>query len=206
MIASHAPNCPPNRLQPRTRRASGFGFRFRTMILPRWAAVSLFAATIAGATPAIDVVPADSPDAFPLVDPHGAATIVVDAQDYPVVTLAAGLFADDIGRVTGHRPTVAPASAGGMAVIVGTLGHSVIVDRLAAAGKLRDSENLKGRWETTLWQIVDRPMPGMTVRSSSSAAIDAVLPSDSPIFRRRSECLRGCGGPTCQCVMRRSSR
>ncbi len=85
-----------------------------------------------------------------------AAPIAVDAQDYPVVALAAGLFADDVQRVTGVRPEITRdgATAG---IVVGTLGHSAFVDRLAAEGKLVGLDQIKGRWEATLWQIVEHP-------------------------------------------------
>lgn len=85
-----------------------------------------------------------------------AAAVAVDPKDYTVVSVAAGLFADDVQRVAGVRPeiTADPATA---AIVVGTLGHSALVDRLAAEGKLVALDQIKGRWETTLWQIVEHP-------------------------------------------------
>jgi hypothetical protein len=91
-----------------------------------------------------------------------AATIVVDAKDYPVVQVAANLFADDVGRVTGHRPVVSNAAGGAVEmVIAGTLGHSALIERLAAEGRLEKLDEIKGRWEATGWQIVSKPFPGV---------------------------------------------
>src|SRR6185437_12339643 len=88
--------------------------------------------------------------------------IVVDTNDFSVVSLAANLFADDVRRVTDHRPAIAntPANASQL-IIVGTLGHSATIDALAAMGKLRDLNQIKGHWEATLWQIVEKPFPNV---------------------------------------------
>jgi hypothetical protein len=87
---------------------------------------------------------------------------VVDSADFPVVSLAANLLADDVARVAGVRPTVAnTAPASGPVVIAGTLGHSPLIDQLAATGRLADLDRIKGRWEATLTQVVANPIPGV---------------------------------------------
>jgi hypothetical protein len=97
-----------------------------------------------------------------LVSANGSADIVVDANDYPVVKLAADLFSADVERVTGKRPIVQPGKAASKQIIlVGTLGHSPLIDQLAAAGKLGKLDSLRDHWETTLWQMVDQPFPGV---------------------------------------------
>ncbi len=99
---------------------------------------------------------------FDLVQAGGTADLVVDPADYPVVKLAANLLADDVARVTGRRPAVGENTAQGTrAVLIGTLGHSARIDDLARAGKLARLDTLRGGWETTLLQIVDRPWPGV---------------------------------------------
>jgi len=99
---------------------------------------------------------------FPLVVDGQAAQVVVDKSDAEVVQVAAGLFAGDVQRVSGVTLSVANAVAGKAPVIVaGTLGHSALVDQLAAAGKLKDLAKLKGGWEATLWQVVRNPFPGV---------------------------------------------
>ena len=90
------------------------------------------------------------------------AVIIVDANDFPVVQLAAIFFADDVRRVTGRRLIVTNSSAeASQAIIAGTLGHSAIIDSLAAAGKLQDLDKIRGRWEATLWEVVANPAPGV---------------------------------------------
>ncbi|MET7569699.1 glycosyl hydrolase 115 family protein [Streptomyces sp. NPDC005492] len=91
--------------------------------------------------------------AFSLV----GAPVVVDPDDHPgVVRVAADLRAD-IERVTGVRPGSALARE---AVLVGTIGRSALIDGLVAAGKL-DVSGIRGRWETSLQTVVERPMPGV---------------------------------------------
>ncbi|MEV0907121.1 glycosyl hydrolase 115 family protein [Streptomyces hokutonensis] len=91
--------------------------------------------------------------AFPLV----GAPVVVDPDDHPGVVRAAGDLRDDIGRVTGVRPGSVFARE---VVLVGTIGRSALIDGLVAAGKL-DVSGVRGRWETSLQTVVERPMPGV---------------------------------------------
>lgn len=109
----------------------------------------------------IELAPADSPQSFVLADPHGAVPVAVDPKDYAVVNLAAGFFADDVQRVTGQRPSIAANATAPQTVIVGTLGHSALIDRLVADGKLQGVDRIKGQWEATVWQVVDAPLPGV---------------------------------------------
>ncbi len=97
-----------------------------------------------------------------LVQGKIAAAVVVDSNDYPVVKLAAGLFADDVQRVTGLRPAITekPGKESEM-IIAGTLGHSSLIDELASSGKLKDAVKIKNQWEGTLLQLVDKPFPGV---------------------------------------------
>lgn len=97
-----------------------------------------------------------------LVGTTGTADVVVSADDYPVVKMAAAMFSDDVERVTGKRPAVRAGGAQSrQIVLVGTLGHSALIDRLAKSGRLADVSSLRGRWEATSCQIVDRPFPGV---------------------------------------------
>ncbi len=84
-------------------------------------------------------------------------TIIADESDYPGVRRVAGIFADDVNRVTGQRPTVATAvSAMPQAVIVGTIGKSPIIDNLVKSKKI-DVKGVANQWEATLIQVVDNP-------------------------------------------------
>lgn len=100
---------------------------------------------------------------FPVVVKKQAAPIVVDAGETEVVHIAAKMLAEDIGRVSGTSPGVlakAPTEAASL-IVAGTLGHSPLIDGLAVAGKLKELPSIRGRWEATLWQIVDQPFPGV---------------------------------------------
>ncbi|MFJ9632107.1 glycosyl hydrolase 115 family protein [Streptomyces sp. NPDC101175] len=91
--------------------------------------------------------------AFPLV----GAPVVVDPDDHPGVVRVAEDLRSDIERVTGVRPSTAPAR---LTVLVGTIGRSALIDDLVAAGKL-DVSGIRGRWETSLQTVVERPLPGV---------------------------------------------
>lgn len=110
---------------------------------------------LAGAGSAALPGPAEAGTGFPLVSRGKAATIVVGAGDLPGVRRVAGDLAADVERVTGVRPAVADVvPASGPVVLVGTLGHSPLVDSLVSAGRL-DVRGIAGKWETSLSQVVD---------------------------------------------------
>jgi len=91
--------------------------------------------------------------AFSLV----GAPVVVSPEDHPGVVRVAGDLRDDIERVTGVRPGDAMARE---VVLVGTIGRSPLIDGLVASGKL-DVTGVRGKWETSLQTVVERPMPGV---------------------------------------------
>ena len=97
-----------------------------------------------------------------LVSAAGAADIYVDAGDFAVARIAAGLLADDVERVTGQHPKVVndAVALGKEAVLIGTLGKSPLIDRLATSGKL-DASAVRGKWETFVIAVVENPMPGV---------------------------------------------
>jgi hypothetical protein len=94
---------------------------------------------------------------------HGGAMslvgvpVVVSPEDHPGVVRVAGDLRDDIERVTGVRPGSAVARE---VVLVGTIGRSPLIDALVASGKL-DVRGVRGKWETSLQTVVERPMPGV---------------------------------------------
>ncbi len=97
---------------------------------------------------------------FPLVARGRAAPIVVSGDDHPGVVRVAGDLGADVERVTGIRPTVGTAVGKSEPVLVGTIGSSPLIDRLVRDGKL-DVTGIAGKWETSLQQVVDNPMPGV---------------------------------------------
>src|SRR4051812_18218365 len=100
--------------------------------------ISLFllAASTALAAPWV-TEQSQQPGDFPLVRESGAAPIVYSAEDFKVVDIAAHDLAADVERVTGSKPTVQTSLDGlkNPAVLVGTVGHSAVIDGLVASGK-----------------------------------------------------------------------
>jgi hypothetical protein len=94
------------------------------------------------------------------------APIVCDAGDWPGVGLAVESLASDLKAVSGVAPDVLHelprhgVGAGVDVVLVGTLGRSALIDELAREGKL-DASGVRGQWEASVTQVVDRPMPGV---------------------------------------------
>lgn len=122
-----------------------------------------------GVAPLLPVVSAASratasshrPD-FALVRDGIAVALHVDTADDPAVLRVAGDLQADVERVTGVRPELRdtlPDRATAL-VLIGTLGSSPLIDRLVAQGRL-DVSRVKGRWEASVTQVVDRPAPGV---------------------------------------------
>jgi hypothetical protein len=106
-----------------------------------------------------------TPSDFPIVVNGRATEILVDKADAETVRIAADLLAGDVERVSGVKPEIssdaAVAGQTSPVILAGTLGKSALMDKLAAEGKLTDLQKIKGRWEATLWQIVEHPFPGV---------------------------------------------
>ncbi|MFG1806776.1 glycosyl hydrolase 115 family protein [Streptomyces sp. NPDC049040] len=105
------------------------------------------------------------PGSFPLVAAGTATPLVVSADDHGGVVRVAGDLAADLERVTGVRPRVSVLPAGTrpadrQIVLIGTIGRSPLIDALVAAGRL-DVSGIAGKWETSLEQVVDHPLPGV---------------------------------------------
>ncbi|HSA99132.1 MAG TPA: glycosyl hydrolase 115 family protein, partial [Anaerolineales bacterium] len=104
----------------------------------------------------------NSAGCFPLSVSGQAAPLYVSGEDFPGVLRIARLFQADIGRVTGTKPELLLddlPSAKEM-ILIGTLGHSPIIDQLVQERKL-DITDLIGKWETSLLQVVEKPLSGV---------------------------------------------
>src|SRR6266536_3494552 len=107
------------------------------------------------------------PGDFKLVYGGRAADILISPKDFKVVQIAAESLAADVERVTGKKPVLRREAAGreaaglsASAIIVGTLGHSPLIDALVLAGKL-DVSRLRGKWESFVIATVPHPLPGV---------------------------------------------
>jgi hypothetical protein len=102
-----------------------------------------------------------------LIDAGHPAAIYSDARDFPGVLRAAQDLRSDLSRVAGTQATLHETSVASLSgrrqvplVIVGTLGHSRVVDRLVRDGRL-DVTGVKGEWEAFVMQVLERPVPGV---------------------------------------------
>ena len=143
----------PGSMPRRFRGCSLFAFLLLLAALP-------FQGHALGQPKYVETAPAAA--SFRLVQAGRSAQIFVDADDYPGVARAARDLQADIFRVTGCKAQVAAdaKSLSGDVVLIGTVGKSEIVDRLVREGKI-DVSGIQGKWESTLIQVVDRPLPGI---------------------------------------------
>ncbi len=100
--------------------------------------------------------------AFALAEQGKAPTLLLDGGDYAGVLRAAGDFRDDIARVTGVKPNLLTTGRadGAEMVLIGTLGHSALIDGLVRRRRI-DVSAIQGKWEATLTVVVEHPMPGV---------------------------------------------
>lgn len=104
-------------------------------------------------------------DAFRLAHDGAVAPVVVAPDDWAGVKRAAGDVTSDLERVTGVKPALHLATdtpdGASTAVLVGTIGHSRLIDDLVARGKL-DVKAIRGRWEAFMLTVVKDPLPGVS--------------------------------------------
>ena len=108
------------------------------------------------------IAPASAQD-FQLVTKQNLAIILIDEQDYPTVKLCAGLFRNDVERVTGYKPLLITNQTEPIpyCVIIGSIDRSRIIKKLISSRKI-DVSGVKGQWESCLTQTVDNPFPGIS--------------------------------------------
>lgn len=99
---------------------------------------------------------------FGMINRKGNARLYFDAQDFEVVKKAADLFSNDVRLVTGQAIQVGAIEnkLASNSIIVGTLGHNELIDKLVAKHKL-DVKSLENRWESYLIEVVRNPLPGV---------------------------------------------
>ena len=102
------------------------------------------------------------PGTFTLCAGGRCAPLVVSAQDHPGVLRVVRHLQTDIGRVTRMEPEIVidQIPRAGEIVLIGTLGRSPLIDELVESGKI-DLDDLSGKWEMFITQIVEKPFPGV---------------------------------------------
>lgn len=91
------------------------------------------------------------------------SSILVDETDYSGVKKVAGHLQSDIKLVTGKEPVIVYDTTGIKAdyvIIIGTIGKSALINALIERGKIK-VDDVQGKWETSLIQVVDHPFPGI---------------------------------------------
>lgn len=99
------------------------------------------------------------PGAMPLFGSGQLSGIYVDAQDFPGVARAAQDLSTDLQKIGGPAVKLVSdeAELKEFALMVGTLGHSRLIDDLARRG-LIDTGGLAS-WDGYLIQLIDKPLP-----------------------------------------------
>jgi hypothetical protein len=135
----------------------------RRALLAGAAGVVTMAAQGAALARPLSLVSPPSPHDFPLVRNGTPADIMVDLAADSAVKHVADSFADDLERVSGSRPRVLHDTGGlrGPVVMIGVLGRSPMIDRLAAAGKLH-ADDLRGEWEAFRQIVIEKPFPDVS--------------------------------------------
>ena len=110
------------------------------------AATALLAQTVEAAEPFISFTHGDL-----LLNPGGQVTIATDEADFKAVDIAVHTLAADFGRVTGHEASLQHTDDA--MILVGTLGHSALIDRLVKQKRI-DASLLKGKREKFIITVV----------------------------------------------------
>lgn len=101
---------------------------------------------------------------FSIVGADSKAVICFDNEDAIVVRKSVDLFVDDVCRVTGHTLKVFGTHpdkvSARYAIIVGTIGKSQWIEKLASDNKI-DTTTIAGGWERYLIKKVENPVCGI---------------------------------------------
>lgn len=90
-----------------------------------------------------------------------AASLILENEAYSGVVKIANKVCDDTKLVTGILPEVRQNIAGcTVPVLVGTLAHSPLLQRLEQEGKA-DFSNIRGKWESFSFQLIKNPCQGV---------------------------------------------
>lgn len=100
---------------------------------------------------------------FPIYTAKDKSVVIYDRQDPVTLQKVAQLFAEDVQRITGHKPNVTEINNSKTsihtAIIVGTIS-SRNIRRIVDKCKI-DTSGLTNRWEQYRIQIVSRPLPNV---------------------------------------------
>lgn len=103
--------------------------------------------------------------------PLSNATILYAADDFAGIEVAVNSLVDDLDQILGSRLPHASVTTqnvsqaleavdSNLAIIVGSLSQSFLIQDLAAEGKL-NAADIQGKWETFQTVVVTDPLPGL---------------------------------------------
>jgi hypothetical protein len=108
----------------------------------------------------ISITPHDG--SFALIENGKPAPLITSANDYSGVKKVINYLKLDLKMVAGLEPGVYidqfPAAS--QVVIAGTIGRSKLIDQLVSEKKI-DLGDLAGKWEQFIFQVVEKPFPGI---------------------------------------------
>ena len=113
--------------------------------------------------PILDLDRAASSDEFSIAANGQAAAIYVAPGNAETVRVAAESFASDVEQVTGVKPRMLTSLAAPLPanlILVGVLGKSAEIDRLAASHAINTGA-VAGKWESAVTAVVSAPIPGV---------------------------------------------
>jgi hypothetical protein len=90
--------------------------------------------------------------------------LLVSSEDHLGVIRAATDLQHDVLLVTGTQPELLQQRKllkGKEVLIIGTIGHSPLIDALVRSKKL-DVSQVQGKWEASVTQTIDKPFPGIS--------------------------------------------
>jgi hypothetical protein len=101
-------------------------------------------------------------DCFVVSENRHTIPLVMSENEFPGVLRVADIFKNDMLLVGLQQPeiVVGKIPTAKQVLLIGTLGHSTLLDELVRKGKIDPSE-IKDKWEATLVQVVQNPFPGV---------------------------------------------
>ncbi|WP_134089190.1 glycosyl hydrolase 115 family protein [Olivibacter sp. XZL3] len=100
---------------------------------------------------------------YPLSRPDIETALVTSENEWAGVTRALKDFQQDLKSVSGNAISLStrlPTENGSTVIIAGTIGHSSLIDQLIERKKI-DVDDIEGKWESTLLQLVENPVEGV---------------------------------------------
>lgn len=97
---------------------------------------------------------------FSVAGSGAVSSIVLSEDEWPGVVRAAIDLQTDLEKVTGLKPSFLKNKTSRLAIIIGTIGRSTIIDQLIVKNKINVA-GIAGKWESTLIEVVKNPVPGI---------------------------------------------